>query len=380
MMKRSATESASTAANAKRAKTAVAAGPSGTPSTLQPRNSFRGLPLELREAVYASVFDDLVSEPQHPYSEYCLNSRFETYLSLLLVDKATSEEAQSVFINSGYAKRVTFYFEDAVSLFDLQRRAQSTPFLQHVDFVLRSRTDLDPLIELDDGIQWMNETLIGSNHNTFEDGWSLVPLIEDGVLYDENENPLSEDYRLKESDHSHCRGQEACQNYQQIIFPPMLKSLRLSTAVWKMQVASKWNVRRQKRVKRFEEVSIAILRGKVRDVSFDDFPVRNAKMRLISFLISCPWPSFRERYKGKYPLSPREFQMFLGRKLEYNWPISDIETPGLQADAHATLGDLSGSRDAEHSESSSNLGESSISDNTPHTSDEDNPSSHGDDI
>ncbi|KXT00307.1 hypothetical protein AC578_6486 [Pseudocercospora eumusae] len=64
------------------------------------QNCFKGLPLELREEIYRSIFNDLVAEPFHAYRVHPDNSRFQTYTSLRLLDRATAAEAKRVFEKS----------------------------------------------------------------------------------------------------------------------------------------------------------------------------------------------------------------------------------------------------------------------------------------
>jgi hypothetical protein len=188
------------------------------------------LPLELREQIYGYVFDDLVVEPRHPYSDFPLNSRFEDYLALLLVDKATSDEAKTVF-RKGYEDKIVFYFEDACSLYDLHRRwEESASFSFETRFVLRTRTDLDPSFELDDGIQWMNEVFFyNSAHGTEESDLgnvSLNGLSQHGDeildLYGQIPGP---EFQITHSDHTQCCQKERCIPYKHVRFPPLKGSL-----------------------------------------------------------------------------------------------------------------------------------------------------------
>jgi hypothetical protein len=91
-----------------------------------------------------------------------------------------------------------------------------------------------------------------------------------------------------------------------------------------MEVASKWNVDRQELLKTKKDVSVTLFSGKLRDISFDGFPVGDAKRRLMRFLRDSTWSKFLARYEGKYPVNEYQAKDFLNGDLEFGWPLSDI--------------------------------------------------------
>lgn len=252
-------------------------------------------------------------------------------MSLLLVDRATSDEAKRLFEKS-YIEKVVFYFEDACSLFDLHRRWEFENFPRNAQFVLRTRSDLDPRRELGDGIQWMNERFfydvmhaVDQSHGSIMDNVGLIGLtLRGSEVLDLGDMPLAPAFRISDSDHSYCHQKKHCFQYKCVKFPPLAKSLRAEAAVWKMETSRKWNVDRQQMVKRTEDVAINLFSGKLSDISFNGFPVRKAQGKLIRFLQDCTWPQFLMRYHGRYPTNPGELENFLQGYIFNDWPISDL--------------------------------------------------------
>lgn len=314
-----------------------------TQTPLPPLDRIQGLPLELRESIYSSVLDDITAEPQHPYSDLPSNSRFRTYVSLLLVNRAMSREVKRVFTKK-YTEKIVFYFEDAYSLVELMRRSETIPFLRDVQFVLRTRTDLEPEPVIHDAILEMNEdfmSMIAHNHsqklrtrNIIRPSRVARPRFNLDWWLSSPDSP-ARNYQVTASDHTLCdqHTKEQCIDYESIKIPDMFGSLRADLAIWKRplqgvlpQVTSDqitplpsemWGDMSQNTEDRhtgMKRVAVLLFRGKLRDVFVEDLwqhaELRYMKMQLMAFLLVCPWPKVRELYRGKYPLNDQEWQDF----------------------------------------------------------------------
>lgn len=185
-------------------------------------------------------------------------------------------------------------------------------------------------MELDDGIQWMNEVFFCNPfHGVDEDDDGMIGLtgftLNGRKVLNMNGMPLGPRFTITDSDHSQCRGKERCIPYKRVGFPPLKNSLRAEAAVWKMETSRRWNAELQHMSKKTEDVSVHLFSGKLNDISFNDFPVRDAKVRLISILREWTWPKFLARYDGRYPIDEEEYQDFMYGNVQYDWPLSDLD-------------------------------------------------------
>lgn len=296
---------------------------------LPPLNSFRGLPLELRELIYCSILDDLTAEPQHPYSDLPLGSRFSTYIALNLVSRATSQEVQRLF-SKQYAGKVVFYFEDAWSLTELMRDAETKPSLHEVRFVLRTRTDLAPAPH-EDALGYMNEGFIIAMDHAVNDARKKKCGITNCILpsminysseygldffYSSPASPTNNYEQPVAGDHSLCGTKEQCIPYKSIRIPEMVDSLSADLAFWQVPEGI-----------RMKQVGILLFRGKVSDIFIEHAyrcgVIRTNRAQLMAFLLWCPWPKVRDLYRGKYPLNNQEWEDFCAGR--WSWALEEID-------------------------------------------------------
>ncbi|SMR58191.1 unnamed protein product [Zymoseptoria tritici ST99CH_1E4] len=335
------------------------------------RNDFSRLPLELREQIFAHLFDDLTAEPRHPYGDLPLNSRFRTYAALRLTDRATNTEAERVF-RKQYAQRIVFYFEDACTLYDCKRRAERIPFPGAGQFVLRTRTDNDPRRDLDDWIRWMNRVLINSNWsgNYADARTTAYPDLHGDIVCGVGGDPLPESFQVTKGDHAGCDGTEPCIPYQLLHPPAHEGTFDHVTAIWRMQVLSKWSARQQRMISKSETVTIEMFSGRLCDLSFKGFSICAAKRRLIghlSGLAGKPWAKFLDRYAGHYPRNEKEYSDFVRGATEYDWPRSDIGLDERSRDSASDTTSEEGTFDGDVEHSDFDITDLTTSDREPNS-------------
>ena len=99
------------------------------------------LPLEMRELIYRCVLDEMLRTVEHPYNDQPdWRSSAADFLSLLLVDRATSFEVKRVW-EKEFAAHFVFYVEDVCTLYDLRELARTNQFTASARFSLRCRDD-----------------------------------------------------------------------------------------------------------------------------------------------------------------------------------------------------------------------------------------------
>lgn len=215
------------------------------------------------------------------------------------------------------------------ALYDLRRRSESVKSLQNVRFALRTRSDLDPKKELGDDLQWMNEyfidSLVGRGEET---GVNLLDysILNDGNVVGFQGTELDEGYTITKGEHTPYPHRERCTSHKIIRCPPR-EAFDMDVTIWNKLVSSKWDAINQLMVHDEHTVAVSMFRGTLCDISLsllEDYPLRIAKLRLMHFILDADWTSFRERYRGKYPLGRQEYEAVVGGQLEYSWPFSDI--------------------------------------------------------
>lgn len=96
-----------------------------------PAPAFLKLPLELREMVYETLFDEILLPPEdlHPTDPVPTFGRLTGYLSVVLTNRQLCAEAKAVF-DRKYAKSMTFYFDNIPELeamYEMYARNASPP-------------------------------------------------------------------------------------------------------------------------------------------------------------------------------------------------------------------------------------------------------------
>lgn len=231
-----------------------------------PDNSFKGLPLELREEIYRHIFNDLVAEPSHAYSITPENDSFQAYTTLRLVDRATAAEAKRVFEKEGYLDRIVLYFDEVPSLHDAYFRLVQSFIFPHVQFQLRARNDENLT---DEAVREDIEEFIGYQPG-FEEDWLDWPgFYGERPSAPQDDHPERSSFRFKQ--HSACDSGEECIPYQEIVFPPLQNHLKICSYRWTVRSAN------TRPAWRHVDIGIMTMRGKLKDIIWKGYPVRIAR-------------------------------------------------------------------------------------------------------
>ena len=100
------------------------------------------LPVELRDLVYACIFESLMAPWRHPFEALPSNTRFKPVLDLYLTCRRVYQEASCLW-SKLYAYKATSYFDNIIELYELKEQIKQTPQLAALPFVLSTCTNPD---------------------------------------------------------------------------------------------------------------------------------------------------------------------------------------------------------------------------------------------
>lgn len=104
-------------------------------------------------------------------------------------------------------------------------------------------------------------------------------------------DPLEEDmdeFTVKKGSHSGCSPSSDCVKYKKIIFPPLEKSLRLTSFVWRESIPDHLLKERTQRV------ASQALEGKLSDIRWDDYHNQNGRNNMTVHRGEARYPSLSD--------------------------------------------------------------------------------------
>lgn len=206
-------------------------------------------------------------------------------------------------------------------------RSETELSLQDARFVLQTRTDLEPEPDHKDIIVSTNQHFMYSipggkpvgTHNI------IAPSFVNNPLFDRAR--YRSKYFVTQSDHTDFAPSagEQCIPYECVNMPETPGSLSADLAMWKVPIRNKGQGDAstiQTSARGVKRVAVLLFRGKICDIFVEEFyrRFRLHRMDFMAFLLWCPWPTIRARYRGKYPLTIQEWDDFIaGRPNPYGW-------------------------------------------------------------
>lgn len=91
--------------------------------------TFFDIPAELRVAIYANVFEDIVALPRNRRNPPPPKTRFPTYTSLLLTNRQVRDEARDLF-RDDYKHRIFFFVVGMQNLLNAVQARGAFPVLE----------------------------------------------------------------------------------------------------------------------------------------------------------------------------------------------------------------------------------------------------------